>query len=77
MFNIDATLDDLSLQSAEAALLLGVTRRAVDMWRTGERAVPGPVIAYFNLLASLPDELQAVELHRLRKMKRNRKCHNL
>jgi hypothetical protein len=34
------------------------------MWLTGERSVPGPAVAYLRLFASVPHELQRLELLR-------------
>jgi len=56
----------IGITQVEASKLLGVTSRAVHWWVTDRRKVPGPVKAYLRLLISLPDNLKAVELYRLR-----------
>lgn len=38
------------LRQRDLADLLGVTPRAVSLWCCGQRAVPGPVVAWFALL---------------------------
>jgi hypothetical protein len=55
-----------SLSAPEFARLLGVTSRAVTLWLTGERAIPGPVESYIRLFRTLPDNLRAAELARLK-----------
>lgn len=55
----------LSLGKQAFARLLGVTLRAVNMWCSGDREVPGPAVAYLRLLQSLPRALQAAELAKL------------
>lgn len=47
------------------AKLLYVTPRAVNMWCSGDREIPGPATAYLKLLQSLPSALTARELARL------------
>jgi transcriptional regulator with XRE-family HTH domain len=59
-------LNDLDLSQVELALLLGVTSRAVALWLSDERSVPGPVGAYLRLLKSLPKSLQVQERARLK-----------
>lgn len=66
-FDIKAQMQLHGLGSAEVARLLGVSVRAVAMWRSADRAVPGPVRAYFDLLGALPKRYVALELHKLRK----------
>lgn len=59
------TLSELGLGKQGFARLLGVTVRAVNMWCTGDREIPGPAIAYLRLLHSLPRALQAAEFAKL------------
>ena len=59
-------LQDLQLSQAELARLIGITSRAVNLWMTDERAVPGPVESYLRLLQLLPIQLRQVELARLK-----------
>lgn len=63
--DLRAAFEALNLRQYQAAMLLGVTQRAVGMWVNGEREVPGPVSAYVNLLLSLPGALRAQELAKL------------
>ncbi len=58
-------LAGLGLGKSEFAGLLGVTPRAVSMWLSGEREVPGPVAAYVRLFGSIPQIMQAQELAKL------------
>lgn len=56
------TLTQLGLSQVELATLLGVSPRTVNLWVTGQRAVPGPAAAYLRLFMSIPRNLQALEL---------------
>jgi hypothetical protein len=64
--DLPGTLTDLGLSKVEFARLAGVTPRAVNLWISGEREIPGPVRAYLRLFASLPKAAQAQELASLR-----------
>jgi hypothetical protein len=59
-------LKSLGISAAEFAKLARVTVRAVNMWLTNERGLPGPARAYLDLLAALPRALQKKELARIR-----------
>jgi transcriptional regulator with XRE-family HTH domain len=59
-------LGEIGLSQAEFARLIGVTARAVTLWVTEERAIPGPAEAYVRLLRLLPLNLRQVELARLK-----------
>jgi transcriptional regulator with XRE-family HTH domain len=59
-------LNGLDLTQADFARLIGVTSRAVNLWMTEERAVPGPAAAYARLLSSLPLNLRQLEFSRLK-----------
>ena len=48
-----ALLVELELRQTQLAKLIGVTARAVNMWCTGLRKVPGPVVAYLRIFARL------------------------
>jgi hypothetical protein len=63
------TLASLAISQVDLARLLGVTSRAVSLWATDERGVPGPASAYLRLLLSLPKALQAKEFARLKQEK--------
>jgi hypothetical protein len=63
---LEKKLADLGLSTSEFARLVGVTPRAVNLWISGEREIPGPVRAYFRLFSSLPKAAQAKELASLR-----------
>ncbi len=54
----------LGLSSISLAKLLDVTPRAVSMWLTGERSVPGPAVAYLNLFSKLPPSQQQLEIQK-------------
>lgn len=59
-----SSLTQLELSQSELANLISVTTRAVTMWLSGERAVPGPVVSYLRLFSSTPIELRRLELMR-------------
>lgn len=60
-------LETLGLSQADFARLIDVTPRAVNLWTSADRAIPGPVAAYLRLLASIPAALRAQEFSRLTK----------
>jgi len=62
-----SALSDIEINQAELATLVGVTPRAVSLWMTGGRSVPGPVEAYVNLMKMLPIEIRQAEISRLEK----------
>lgn len=59
---VHTALDKLSLSSPNFSKLVGVTPRAVSLWLSGQREVPGPVHAYVRLLLSLPPHLRRREI---------------
>ncbi len=59
-------LRDFQLSQADLARLIGITSRAVNLWMTDERAVPGPVEGYLRLLQLIPIQLRQIELARLK-----------
>jgi hypothetical protein len=61
-----SALTGLGLSQVDFARLVHVTARAVNMWATDNREIPGPAIAYLELLESLPKPLIALELARLK-----------
>lgn len=63
---LKAALNELALSQAEFARLIDVTSRAVALWMTEERAIPGPVDGYLRVLRLLPQNLRQNELNRLR-----------
>lgn len=58
-------LEDLNITQATFARLVGVTPRAVNLWMMEDRSIPGPAVAYANLLRSLPPNLRQAEINRL------------
>jgi DNA-binding transcriptional regulator YiaG len=48
-----ATLSRLGLTQGGAARLLGVTPRASRSWALGERAIPGPAVAFLRYLEAV------------------------
>jgi len=60
------TLANLGASKGEFAALIGVTTRAINLWASGEREIPGPCAAYLRLLESLPMALRVQELARVR-----------
>jgi hypothetical protein len=57
---------ELGLTQADFARLVGVTSRAVTLWMTDERTIPGPVEAYLRVFMLLPANLRQIELNRLK-----------
>lgn len=61
-----AFLAELELSQADFARLVGVTPRAVTLWMSGERSVPGPAAAYIRAFRLLPPNLRQAELSQLK-----------
>ena len=59
---LKSTLSNLGISQVDLARLLGVTPRAVSLWLSGTRSIPGPVTAYLELFVSLPRGAQQAEL---------------
>jgi hypothetical protein len=59
-----STLEKLGLSQALLARLLEVTPRAVSIWLSGARPVPGPVEAYLRLFTSATAEARLAEVQR-------------
>jgi len=56
------TLADLALSQVDFARLIEVTPRAVNLWLSGKRAVPGPVKGYLRLFSTMPEKLRKFEM---------------
>ena len=56
---------ELDVSQAQLAKLLGVTSRAVSLWISEERAIPGPVESYVRVSRTLPANLRQIELGQL------------
>jgi hypothetical protein len=67
--SLTKTLADSGITTANFAKLVRVTTRAVNLWLSGEREIPGPVTAYLDLFVSLPKAIRAQELARIREEK--------
>ena len=61
-----AVLAELGITQTDFARLIGVTARAVTLWMSDERPIPGPVIAYVRVMQLLPANLRQIELNRLK-----------
>src|ERR1700741_1487993 len=61
-----AFLSEFQITQAQFANLVGVTSRAVTLWVTEERSIPGPAEAYARVFRSLPPSLRQIEINRLR-----------
>lgn len=59
-------LTELGLSQSDFSKLLEVTTRAVTLWLSGERAIPGPAAAYLRAFKLLPLNLRQAELNRLK-----------
>ncbi len=64
--DLRSLLDEVGLNQVDFAHLVDVTPRAVSLWVTGQREIPGPAVSYLRLLASLPEAMRALELSRLK-----------
>lgn len=64
--DLKSRLAELGITQTEFARLIGVTPRAVTLWVTEERAIPGSADAYLRLLLSVPPNVRQVELSRLK-----------
>jgi hypothetical protein len=63
---LKTVISEASLSQADFARLVGVTSRAVALWISEGRAIPGPAEGYLRLFLLLPANLRQVELGRLR-----------
>lgn len=63
-------LSEIEVSQNELAYLIGITPRAVSLWMTEGREVPGPAMAYARLLRNIPLGLRQAELSKL-KQRRN------
>jgi len=59
-------LVEFGITQADLARLIGVTPRAVALWVSDERTIPGPAEAYVRLFKLLPPNLRQIELNRLK-----------
>src|SRR5882724_5139736 len=59
-------LAELGITQADFSRLICVTSRAITLWISGERPVPGPVESYLRLLHSLPFTSRQIEINRAR-----------
>ena len=64
--DLRSILIELRITQADFARLIGVTARAVTLWMSDERPIPGPVIAYVRVMQLLPPNLRQMELNRLK-----------
>lgn len=58
-------LKELKISQADIGRILGVTGRAVNLWVTSQRKVPGYVDAYFELFCRLPRSEQLLIIDKL------------
>jgi DNA-binding transcriptional regulator YdaS (Cro superfamily) len=63
---LKAALAELALAQADFARLIGVTPRAVNLWVSDGRGIPGPAEAYLRVFQLLPPNLRQNELGRLK-----------
>lgn len=63
---LKTALIEASLSQADFARLVGVTSRAVALWMSEGRAIPGPAEGYLRLFRLLPANLRQIELGRLK-----------
>ncbi len=66
-------LVEIGLSQTDLAKLIEVTPRAVSLWMTAQRGIPGPVAAYVSLLAAAPQGLRQAELAKLHEENRTMK----
>lgn len=62
---LSEALVGIGLSQVQFARLLTVTPRAVQLWISDQRHVPGPVGAYLRLFRTLPPERRQEELARV------------
>jgi len=63
---LKTALAEVSLSQVDFARLVGVTSRAVALWMSEGRAIPGPAEGYLRLFQLLPANLRQIELGRLK-----------
>src|SRR5271163_2441835 len=63
---LKAVLAEIGVGQSDFARLVGVTPRAVNLWATDGRAIPGPTDAYLRLFQLLPPNLRQIEIGRLK-----------
>jgi hypothetical protein len=63
---LEDAIQKLGLTKTAFARLVDVSVRAVNLWTSEQRKVPGPVVSYVKLLLSLPIALREVELARIK-----------
>jgi hypothetical protein len=59
-------LAELSLSQSDFSRLVEVTPRAIALWMSGGRGIPGPAAAYLRAFKLLPANLRQAELSRLK-----------
>ena len=64
--DLRSILTELGITRAELARLIGVTARAVTLWMSDKRGIPGPVIAYVRVMQLLPPNLRQMELNNIK-----------
>ncbi|MEE3626260.1 hypothetical protein UCD39_20130 [Nitrospirillum sp. BR 11752] len=64
--DLRSLLGEVGLSQVDFAHLIDVTPRAVNLWATGQREIPGPAASYLRLLNSLPENMRMLELSRLK-----------
>jgi hypothetical protein len=62
-------LADAGLSQSDLARLLDLTPRAIGLWLSEERTIPGPVNAYVRLFKCLPPSIRQSEMRRLKETK--------
>ena len=64
--DLKAVLGELQITQADFARLIGVTSRAVTLWVSDQRQIPGPALAYLRVMQLLPQNLRQIEFNRLK-----------
>jgi hypothetical protein len=62
--DLRAALVRLGVSQVAFARLAGVSTRAVTLWLSEERPIPGPVEAYVRVLSLTPESVRAAEIQR-------------
>jgi DNA-binding transcriptional regulator YiaG len=65
-YKLKSSLNELGITQEDFARLVGVTGRAVSLWMTKKRRIPGPIQAYMQLLLKVPQDLRRLEFNRLK-----------
>ena len=64
--DLEKAIQQFALTNLEFARFAGVSQRAVQLWLSGQRDIPGPVVTLVRLFRAVPDAMRAAEVARIR-----------